>query len=144
VKPIRRAAAPVLAALALAGFLSWSGLGVGGSNVARAAGGNVGSGADAGAAFSADRVEQGARQQLTTGCNQIAETGLPVGGKVGDWVTQNVQPSNTTIAVWHFDNASQHYKAAYFQDPAVPVDIPTFTTAIDAFFICVNATATAP
>jgi hypothetical protein len=144
VKPIRRAAAPVLAALALAGFLSWSGFGAGGSRVAAATSGDSGATTRASASLSVERVDQSARQQLTTGCNQVAETGLPVGGKIGDWVTQNVQPSNSVIAIWHFDNASQHYKAAYFQDAAVPVDTPTFASAVDAFFICVSASATAP
>ena len=142
-------AAPAIAALALAGFLSWSGLGVmGGPRVAQAMSGGDGSYARRSGSPLVGRVgapvEQAQRQQLTVGCNQITETTLSVGSKVGDWVSQNVQPASAVISVWHFDNASQHYKAAYFQEAAVPVDVPTFTTAIDAFFVCVNATATSP
>jgi hypothetical protein len=85
-----------------------------------------------------------ASQPYTQGCNIATVTGLTVGGKIGDWVTQNVQPASVVVAVWHFDNGTMKYKAAYFQDAAVPVDQPTFTSAIDAFFICVNGSATGP
>lgn len=81
---------------------------------------------------------------LTTGCNQVTETGLPVGGSISTWVTANVQPSSSVISVWHYDNASQHYQAAYFNVPAVPVDVMTFPQAVDAYFICVSASASAP
>jgi hypothetical protein len=81
---------------------------------------------------------------LTTGCNQVTETTLPVGGKVADWISANVQPSSAVISVWHYDNPTQKYQAAYFNVPAVPVDMTTFPQAIDAFFICVGSSATAP
>lgn len=81
---------------------------------------------------------------LTTGCNQVTETGLTVGGSISSWVTANVQPSSAVISVWHYDNPSQHYQAAYFNVSAVPVDIMTFPAAIDAYFICVSASASAP
>ena len=109
-----------LAALALTAALGWSGLAGGAPHAALAA------------------------TPLTTGCNQVTETSLPSGSPVGTWVSQNVQPSNAVISVWHYDNASQSYKAAYFQMQGVPVDQPNFTSAVDAFFICVNANATAP
>jgi len=85
-----------------------------------------------------------ASQPLTTGCNQVTETGLTVGGKISDWVTANVQPMSAVISVWHYDNASQHYQAAYFNVSAVPVDVTTFPQAVDAYFICVGASASAP
>ena len=85
-----------------------------------------------------------ASQPLTTGCNQVTETGLTVGGRISDWVTQNVQPTSAVISVWHYDNASQHYQAAYFNVSAVPVDVTTFPASVDAYFICVAASATAP
>ena len=85
-----------------------------------------------------------ASQPYTQGCNIATVTGLTVGNKIGDWVTQNVQPASVVVAVWHYDNGSQKYKAAYFQDAAVPVDQPTFTAPIDAFFICVTGSATGP
>jgi hypothetical protein len=85
-----------------------------------------------------------AANPLTTGCNQVTETNLPSGGKVSDWVSANVQPSSAVISVWHYDNASQAYKAAYFQMTGVPVDQPTFASAVDAYFICVSANASAP
>lgn len=85
-----------------------------------------------------------AANALTTGCNQVTETNLPSGGKVADWVSANIQPASAAISVWHYDNASQAYKAAYFQMAGVPVDQPTFASAVDAYFICVGANASAP
>jgi len=131
------------AALALAGFLSWLSLGAGPSSVALAAHGYTPTAIQAGISISAERVAQ-AGNQLTTGCNQLTETGLPTGGKVGDWINAHIQPASAVVAVWHYDNPSQSYKAAFFQNPAVPVDIPNFTGPVDAFFICVSASAVAP
>ncbi len=83
-------------------------------------------------------------QPVTMGCNELVYTNLPVGGKVGDWVNANVSPSSVAISVWHFNNASQHYQAMWFSNPQVPVDAPTFSSAVDSFFLCVNASGTAP
>ena len=92
----------------------------------------------------ASRIAQSSGEALTLGCNVVTLSNLTVGMKVSDWVAQNVQPASAVISVWHYDNASQHYQANYFNDPAVPVDQPTFKTAVDAFFICVSGNATAP
>jgi hypothetical protein len=83
-------------------------------------------------------------QPVTTGCNQLTYTNLPVGGKVGDWVNANVSPASVAISIWHYDNASQHYQAMWFSNPQVPVDVPTFSQAVDAFFLCVSGNGTAP
>jgi hypothetical protein len=112
--------ARTLAALALTAILGWSGLAGGAPHAAQAA------------------------TPLTSGCNQVTETSLPSGSPVSTWVSGQVQPSSAVVSVWHYDNASQSYKAAYFQMQGVPVDQPNFTAAVDAFFICVNASATAP
>jgi hypothetical protein len=138
---IRHMARPALAALALVGFLSWVSFAVNSADAAAARG--AGRMTAATALSSMDPVAQ-AGNQLTTGCNQITEAGLPVGGKVSDWITQHIQPSNVVVAVWHYDNASQSWKAAFFNNPAVPVDVPTFSGPVDAFFVCVSGTATAP
>jgi hypothetical protein len=118
-----------------------TGLGLFGSHAARAA--QMPVRADTGQALAAT-VAQSSGETLSVGCNVVTLTNLTVGMKVGDWVAQNVQPVSAVISVWHFDNASQHYMAAYFSDPAVPVDQPTFTAPIDGFFICVSSSATAP
>lgn len=147
-KRTRRMAMVTIAALALAGFLASFGPGVSGPGVVQARdgrmNGSVHGRAQANPHLALSRVDQGAGQQLTTGCNQITETGLPTGGKVADWLNQHVQPMSALISVWHYDNATQKYRAAWFYDPAVPVDVPTFTQPVDAFFVCVNASATAP
>jgi len=143
VKRIRRTARPGAAALALVGFLSWLSLGAGSASVAFAASGDTPAAVRAGVYISAERVAQ-AGNQLTTGCNQITETGLPTGGKVGDWINAHISPASAVVAVWHYDNPSQSYKAAFFQVAAVPVDQPTFTGPVDAFFVCVSSSAVAP
>jgi hypothetical protein len=128
-------AMPTLAALGLViGFVAWSGFGPG---IAFA------STANSGGTVAVDSVIVSANP-LTTGCNQVTETSLPVGGKISDWVNANVQPASAVISVWHYDNPTQKYQAAYFNVPAVPVDLTTFPQAIDAFFICVGSSASAP
>jgi hypothetical protein len=129
---------PALAALGLAiGFLAWAGLGSATAFASPAGRGNSGAVTDIDSVFVS-------ANPLTTGCNQVTETTLPVGGKISDWVNANVQPASAVISVWHYDNPSQKYQAAYFNVPAVPVDVTTFPQAIDAFFICVGSSATAP
>ena len=90
------------------------------------------------------RVAQGATQSLTTGCNLLTLTSLTVGSPVSSWVQQNIQPSTAVVGIWHFDNPSQKYQSNYFATQGAPVDQPNFTTPIDAIFVCVNGTATAP
>jgi hypothetical protein len=142
VKRIRRLARPA-AALTVLGLVSWLFFGAGTAGVALGAQAPAHETAWAGTSVVAERDTQ-ALNQLTTGCNQITETGLPAGGKVADWITSHIQPATVVVAVWHYDNPSQSYKAAFFQNPAVPVDIPNFTGPVDAFFVCVSASATAP
>lgn len=92
----------------------------------------------------AQPVAQGSTQPLTQGCNLITMTHLTSGSNVGDWVKANIQPATAAVGAWHFDNPSQKYQSMYFSDPAAPVDIPTFNSAVDAFFVCVSGPATAP
>lgn len=89
-------------------------------------------------------IAQSSGTQLTMGCNLVALTNLTVGMKVTDWVQANIQPASAVVSIWHFNNTSQHYQAAYFSDPNVPVDTPTFTSGTDGYFICVSSAATAP
>jgi hypothetical protein len=124
---------PTLALAMTAGIIAWSAFGPGAAFAMPSDHGNTG----------VEAVIVSANP-LTTGCNQVTETTLPAGGKISDWVTANVQPSSAVISVWHYDNPTQKYQAAYFNVAAVPVDVTTFPAAIDAFFICVGSSATAP
>ena len=142
-KRIRRLSKPAAVAVVTLGSIAWACFGSGPTGSALAASERMPAVEAPAVLASAGAVEQAANQ-LTTGCNQITETGLPTGGKVGDWINAHIQPASAVIAVWHYDNPSQSYKAAFFQNPAVPVDLPTFNGPVDAFFVCVSASATAP
>jgi hypothetical protein len=136
----------MMAARALAGLGVATGLGlmtlIGGQTRATAAASGGPPSAVARPAFnSAVTVST---QPLTAGCNELIYTNLPVGGKVSDWISANISPASAAVGAWHFDNPSQHYKAMWFSNPQAPVDQATFTSATDAFYVCVNASATAP
>ncbi|MGI8554350.1 MAG: hypothetical protein ACR2PL_26725 [Dehalococcoidia bacterium] len=92
----------------------------------------------------ADLVAQTGGSPLTRGCNLVVLSNLTSGMKVADYIMQNVKPADAVVGVWHFDNTSQHYQAFYLGAPDVPVDQSTFTSASDAFFICVSADASGP
>jgi hypothetical protein len=136
--------ARVLAEVALAAGIGWLALAAGSSHSVQATAQSNAAAALAGARTPTDAAVFFATEPLTKGCNQVTLTNLPVGGKVGDWVTANVSPSSAAISVWRFDNPSQSYKAMWFNVPQVPVDLPTFPQMVDGFFVCVGSDATAP
>ena len=72
-----------------------------------------------------------------TGCNNVTLT-WPTGTSLTD-VAGTVEPLNTLLAIWRFDNAAQRF-IGYSPLPNAPNDL-TAAGRLDTVFICVTAPA---
>lgn len=81
----------------------------------------------------------GGSEGLNPGCNQV--TVLTAPGTPTSTLAFRVSGSQV-VAIWHFDNATKMYDAAYFGTSGAPVDITATGGGPESYYVCVTQYAT--